>query len=221
MTVGFATLALAGVLTAPPASPAPSAPSAPSAASEPAADDAATTATATPPVCVQPVVRKPREAHRPRRRRRRKPAAGQALVETHTDRGAAETQANGIVDATIRPVESPVVSILGKRVEGPTGEDMGRVVDVLADANGRVRVAIIDFGGFLGVGNRRIAVDWPLLRFHPTDAAKPLVLNVSREKLMSAPAYKESGHPDALMVPASAESATSSEAPPPLSEAKQ
>jgi len=65
-----------------------------------------------------------------------------------------------------------------------------------------VRVAIIDFGGFLGVGTRRIAVDWPLLHFSPTDKDKPLMLTVTREKLQSAPEYKDSTSPRVLMPPA-------------------
>ncbi|HWJ34308.1 MAG TPA: PRC-barrel domain-containing protein [Steroidobacteraceae bacterium] len=95
------------------------------------------------------------------------------------------------------------MSILGKRVEGAKGEDLGRVVDVLADASGRVRIAIIDFGGFLGVGNRRIAVDWPLLRFNP-DAHDPstLLLALSRDKLKAAPEYKDNPRPQTLMEPA-------------------
>ena len=72
-----------------------------------------------------------------------------------------------VVDAQVGETQSTVMSILGKKVRSPKGEDLGRVVDVLADASGGVRVAIIDFGGFLGVGTRRIAVDWPLLRFDP------------------------------------------------------
>ena len=44
-------------------------------------------------------------------------------------------------------------------------EDMGRVVDVIVKRNGEVRAAVIDFGGFLGVGSRTIAVDWSALRF--------------------------------------------------------
>jgi hypothetical protein len=39
-------------------------------------------------------------------------------------------------------------------------EDMGRIVDVIVDRSGQVRAAVIDFGGFLGVGSRKIAVDW-------------------------------------------------------------
>jgi hypothetical protein len=105
-----------------------------------------------------------------------------------------------VINAQVGEIGSAVMSILGKRVQGPKGEDLGRVVDVLADATGRVRVAIIDFGGFLGVGTRRIAVDWPLLRFDPVDD-RPLILSLSREKLQSAPEYKDSAHPRVLMPP--------------------
>jgi len=37
---------------------------------------------------------------------------------------------------------------------------MGRIVDVIVDLAGVVRAAVIDFGGFLGVGSRKIVVDW-------------------------------------------------------------
>jgi hypothetical protein len=104
-------------------------------------------------------------------------------------------------DAEVKPLDDSVVTVLGKKVQGTKGEDLGRVVDVLADAAGRVRIAIIEFGGFLGVGNRRIAVDWSLLRFNPDDQNKPLILSVSRGRLQSAPEYKNSAQPQALMAP--------------------
>jgi hypothetical protein len=113
-----------------------------------------------------------------------------------------------VVNAQVGEIGSGVTSILGRKVHGPQGEDLGRVVDILADANGRVRVAIIDFGGFLGVGSRRIAVDWPLLRFDPGGGDKSLILSVSREKLQSAPEYKDSARPRVLMPPAATSSAT-------------
>jgi hypothetical protein len=81
---------------------------------------------------------------------------------------------------------------------------MGRVVDVLADDGGRVRVAIIDFGGFLGVGARRIAVDWPLLRFIPNGHEPALELSLSVEKLRAAPEYKDNPRPQILAEPAGA-----------------
>jgi hypothetical protein len=81
-------------------------------------------------------------------------------------------------------------SILGKKVGGAAGEDMGLVVDVLFDANKQPRAAVIDFGGFLGVGTRKIAIDWRLLQFFAPDSKTPLKLDLSRADVQTAPEYK-------------------------------
>ena len=103
--------------------------------------------------------------------------------------------------AAVKPVGGSAASILGQKVEGPRGEDYGRVVDVLADGGGHVRLAIIEYGGFLGVGNRRIAIDWDLLQFHPDDRNGRVTMNVTEKQLQSTPDYKPS-HPQALTAPA-------------------
>ena len=85
-----------------------------------------------------------------------------------------------------------VQGILGREVRSAADEDMGRIVDVIVDGEGRARAAIIDFGGFLGVGSRKIAVDWKALHFVPT-ASKPygVVLELTRDQVKPAPEYKE------------------------------
>ncbi|MFL6839116.1 MAG: PRC-barrel domain-containing protein, partial [Bradyrhizobium sp.] len=55
--------------------------------------------------------------------------------------------------------------ILGREVRSAANENMGRIVDVIVDREGTVRAAVIDFGGFLGVGSRKIVVDWNALHF--------------------------------------------------------
>src|ERR1700742_2672168 len=55
--------------------------------------------------------------------------------------------------------------VLGRDVRSAANEDMGHVVDVIVDREGLVRAAVIDFGGFLGVGSRKIVVGWKALRF--------------------------------------------------------
>ena len=55
--------------------------------------------------------------------------------------------------------------VLGRDVRSAANEDMGRIVDVIVDRSGHVRAAVIDFGGFLGVGSRKIVVDWNAMRF--------------------------------------------------------
>ena len=85
--------------------------------------------------------------------------------------------------------------ILGKKVSGAAGEDMGLVVDVLFDANKEPRAVVIDFGGFLGVGTRKIAVAWRLLQFYAPDSKTPLKLDLSRADVQSAPEYKPDDRP--------------------------
>ena len=82
--------------------------------------------------------------------------------------------------------------VLGRDVRSPTNEDMGRMVDVIVDRTGTVRAAVIDFGGFLGVGSRKIAVDWNALQFAPDDSKRGIVtLALTRDQVKAAPEYKE------------------------------
>src|SRR3954469_21458062 len=82
-------------------------------------------------------------------------------------------------------------SVLGREVRTSADESMGRIVDVVVDRDGRVRAAVIDFGGFLGVGSRRIAVDWNALRFDADDKRDLVTSELTRDQLKAAPEYKE------------------------------
>jgi hypothetical protein len=79
---------------------------------------------------------------------------------------------------------------MGKSVRSNTGEDMGRIVDIIVAGNGKVRAAIIDFGGFLGVGSRKIAVDWHALKFSADGKMGMVTLALSRNQVRISPEYK-------------------------------
>ena len=82
--------------------------------------------------------------------------------------------------------------VLGREVRSPTNEDMGRIVDVIVDRTGTVRAAVIDFGGFLGVGSRKIVVDWNALHFgRVADKGDSITLELSKAQVAAAPEYKE------------------------------
>lgn len=83
-----------------------------------------------------------------------------------------------------------VMGVLGRQVRSSAGEDMGRIVDVIIDKSARVRAAVIDFGGFLGVGNRQIAVAWTAIRLPSQDKPGALVVDFTRDQLRVAPTYK-------------------------------
>jgi PRC-barrel domain len=83
-------------------------------------------------------------------------------------------------------------SVLGRDVRSSAGENMGRIVDVIVDRSGRVRAAVIDFGGFLGVGSRKIAVDWNALSFDRDTGKRDVVtLELTRDQVKAAPEYKD------------------------------
>jgi hypothetical protein len=115
-----------------------------------------------------------------------------------------------------------ITSVLGKSVRSSAGEDMGRIVDVLINRAGQVRAAVIDFGGFLGVGSRKIAVDWSTLHFagagKSDQKSDQITLDLTRDQVRLTPEYK-SGQPivvlgpETALQPSPAESPASSESP--------
>jgi hypothetical protein len=82
--------------------------------------------------------------------------------------------------------------ILGRKVRSAAAEDMGRLIDVIVDRTGQARAAVIDFGGFLGVGSRKIVVDWRALQFWTiADKRDDITVELTRDQVRAAPEYKE------------------------------
>ncbi len=102
-------------------------------------------------------------------------------------------------------------SLLGKSVRAMNGDDLGRIIDVIIDREGRPRAAVIDFGGFLGVGSRKIAVDWRVLKFTTEGKVGRLTLQLNRNQVRVSPEYK-SGEP-VVVLGATSPGAVGSSAP--------
>jgi hypothetical protein len=78
--------------------------------------------------------------------------------------------------------------VLGSAVRSVTNEDMGRIIDIVVDRAGTARAAVIDFGGFLGVGSRKVAIDWNAIQFGD---AKGITLDLTRDQVKAAPQYQD------------------------------
>ena len=108
-----------------------------------------------------------------------------------------EGQTNGYSDV-VGPGEPPVLlskrdqldSVLGKEVRTRVEGGIGRIIDLLTDRNGQVQAAVIEFGGFLGIGARKIAVEWSALRFEGDHRQPAVILEMTRDQLRLAPEYK-------------------------------
>jgi hypothetical protein len=94
--------------------------------------------------------------------------------------------------------------VLGRKVVGPNGEDFGLITDVIVDRDGRPRAAVIDFGGFLGVGSRKVAVDWNLLQFEPGQRDRKAVLALGRREIQGAPEFRADAASAEMVGPPSA-----------------
>lgn len=81
--------------------------------------------------------------------------------------------------------------ILGKEVRSAADEKLGRIIDVIVDRTGAPRAALIDFGGFLGVGSRKIAVAWNLLSFTGAAGDERITVQTTRDRLSTAPEFRE------------------------------
>jgi hypothetical protein len=83
-----------------------------------------------------------------------------------------------------------VTSILGQSVFDASGDEVGRLVDVLVDRTGQPRAGVIDVGGFLGVGTRRVAVGWSLLHFINENGEIRIVEDLTQDEAAAAPEYR-------------------------------
>ena len=80
-------------------------------------------------------------------------------------------------------------SVLGRMVTDKSGDEIGRIVDLLVDADGRPRVVVLDVGGFLGIGMRRVAVAWRTLRFSHDIADPRITEDFTLDEVAAAPEY--------------------------------
>lgn len=103
--------------------------------------------------------------------------------------------------------QGTALPLLGRDVKGPSGEVVAQIVNVLVDGSGRPLAVVLDYGGFMGVGRRRIAVAWDALRFAPDEAKDgTITLSLTRDQLKEFPDHKK-GEPPVVATPSAAAAA--------------
>ncbi len=78
--------------------------------------------------------------------------------------------------------------LIGLTLRNAANESIGSIDDVLVDADGRVRQVVVGVGGFLGMGERKVAIAWDQLRF---DRARDTVtVSYTKDQLLALPEYR-------------------------------
>ena len=86
-------------------------------------------------------------------------------------------------------------TLSGDKVVNSAGEELGHIEDFMLDLeSGRIRYAVLSFGGVLGVGDKLFAVPPEALTID--SANKRLLLDFDKEHLTNAPGFDKDNWPD-------------------------
>jgi sporulation protein YlmC with PRC-barrel domain len=83
----------------------------------------------------------------------------------------------------------------GTNVYNAAGDKLGSIDELMIDkVSGQVRYAVLEFGGFLGMGTDRYPLPWNVLKYDTSKSG--YVVPLDKAKLEKAPKYPDSDRPD-------------------------
>lgn len=86
-------------------------------------------------------------------------------------------------------------TLVGDCVKNRQEEELGDIKDLMLDVeSGKIAYAVLDFGGFLGIGNKLFAVPWKALELCAED--KCFCLDVDKQTLEKAEGFDQNDWPD-------------------------
>jgi sporulation protein YlmC with PRC-barrel domain len=91
---------------------------------------------------------------------------------------------------SLPPEASTVTNWYKQNVYDPSEEKIGEITDVLVDKDGKVGAFIVSVGGFLGVGEKHVAVPFNAVQGTQKNGKWWLTMNATKDALKSAPGYK-------------------------------
>jgi hypothetical protein len=81
--------------------------------------------------------------------------------------------------------------LIGKSVVNAENESVGEINDLLTDSNGKIIAALIGVGGFLGLGEKDVAVSFDDLKLvRDENNTVTAMLNTTKDALAQAPDFK-------------------------------
>jgi sporulation protein YlmC with PRC-barrel domain len=119
---------------------------------------------------------------------------------TYIKAAAGLDQDPAIVRDTIHHSDGPgpdvmnAASLIDDDVVDAAGDGLGKIEAIMLDVtSGRIAYAVLSFGGFLGMGSKLFAIPWSALVLDARH--KRFILDVSKERLESAPGFDKDHWP--------------------------
>ncbi|WP_378974297.1 PRC-barrel domain-containing protein [Methylobacterium komagatae] len=114
-------------------------------------------------------------------------------TSTENPGGGRLMQADSAEDAVkrrgLKPATVLASHLIGVEVRNPAGDSVGKIDDLLLADGNRVRAVVIDVGGFLGIGSKRIAVGPEAVVLRPGGDRYSAILQMSKDTLSAAQAF--------------------------------
>jgi sporulation protein YlmC with PRC-barrel domain len=126
------------------------------------------------------------------------PAIAQDTTPAPTNKAPpAATQPDKRADAKMAAGQISASKLLNESVLNQANESIGDINDVILDNSGKVVSVVVGVGGFLGMGEKDVALSFDQLTFATdNDGDLTVTTNATKESLQAAPEYQ---NPDKRM----------------------
>jgi sporulation protein YlmC with PRC-barrel domain len=106
-----------------------------------------------------------------------------------TTTGAA-TPVQGQVLNTLPANSTTVTNYYKQNVYDPSNAKIGEIADVLVGKDGKIEAFIVSVGGFLGIGEKDVAVPFSAVHASEKNGSWYLTMNATKDSLKAAHGYK-------------------------------
>jgi hypothetical protein len=116
-------------------------------------------------------------------------AAVGVLIASTAALAQQQTGQEGLM-TSIPPNSRTVTDWYKQNVYDQNNQKLGEIMDVLVNQSGQIEVAMVGVGGFLGAGEKDVAVSFNAIKPAKRNDKTYLTLNTTKEALQNAPGFK-------------------------------
>ncbi|MDX1559640.1 MAG: PRC-barrel domain-containing protein [Marinobacter sp.] len=81
--------------------------------------------------------------------------------------------------------------LIGTELKTSGDESVGEIGDLIIDQDGQVVAVVVSVGGFLGMGEKHVAIGWDEVQMSNRPDDEALRVDTTRDELESAPAFEK------------------------------
>jgi sporulation protein YlmC with PRC-barrel domain len=111
-----------------------------------------------------------------------------AVVAEHNNNGYLFVSKASAAAPMPYSTQADMQKLIGTNIKNPAGDTVGEVKSVRVDAAGKISAVIVSVGGFLGVGDREVAIAWNDINV--TEDGKSVTTPLTKDNLEAMPEYK-------------------------------